>query len=213
MHASALLTPPKSDSLDHLRWPSDEARTWVRGLLRQATNDPATLAIVLYGSAVRGVGEPGDVDLLMIRRGAWRDTDVPLDVDFRVFGHSDIEARIGGGDEVLGWALRLGVPVFERDDWWSALVARWHGRLPLPSADAADERARRAERAAKGLRESGDVDAAEEVRLTALTQRARSKLVRAGVFPLSRPELPEQLIAIGEHGLAAELDPFVAERR
>ena len=211
MNAPALLAPAR-DVLGQLRWPSDEARAWVTTLIRESPGDPDTLAVVLYGSAVRSVGEPADVDLLLIRRASWRDADIPFDVDLRVFEETEIETRIRLGDEVLGWALRFGVPLFERDAFWSGLVERWNGRLPLPSADAADERADRAQRAADGLRQAGDVDAAEELRLAALTQHARSKLIRAGVFPLSRPELPEQLIRIGESQLAAELDPFVVAR-
>lgn len=213
MNAPAVLTPPITNVLGPLRWPSDEARTWVTAFLHGRRNDPATLAIVLYGSAVRDVGEPADVDLLMIRRGRWHDADVPFDVDLRVFEESDVELRISEGDEVLGWALRFGVPLLDRDCFWSALVADWSGRLPLPSADAAEWRASRALRAAAGLREAGDTDAAEETQRAALTQRARAKLIRAGVFPLSRPELPDQLILLGEHELAAELDQFVAVRR
>lgn len=212
MNGLALLPPLTIDVLDQLRWPSDEARAWVTALIRESASDPDTLAIVLYGSAVRGAGEPADVDLLMVRRGVWRDADIPFDVDLRVFEETELETRIRLGDEVLGWALRFGVPVFERDDFWSALAANWNGRLPFPSADAADERVSRAERAANGLCEAGDADAAEEVGLAAVTQRARSKLIRAGVFPLSRPELPEQLIAIGEHELAAELDRSLVTR-
>lgn len=204
MSTVALLTQPPR-ALGSVRWPSDEARVWVSELAGRAVDDPAILAVVIYGSAVRNVDEPGDLDLLVVHRGAKLESGAPMEVDLRMYHASELDGRIAAGDEVLGWALRFGVPVFERDDCWSTLAARWDGRLPLPSADIAEARAARALRAANGLRRGGDEDAADEVRNTALRQLARARLLRAGVFPLSGPELVEQLIQTGEHDLAAEL--------
>lgn len=206
MNAPALLTW-KPHSLDRVRWPSDEARDWVSELVVRAMDDPAILAVVIYGSAVRNVDEPGDLDLLMVHRGAMIEPHAPMDVDLCLYEEREVDSRIAGGDEVLGWGLRFGVPAFEREDCWSTLAARWDGRLPFPSADIAEARAARALRAAEGLRRGGDEDAADEVRIGALRQLARARLLRAGVFPLSRPELPEQLVQIGELDLAAELQP------
>jgi len=50
------------------------------------------------------------------------------------------------------------------------------------------------------------------VLLAALTQRARARLIRAGIYPQSRPELPDQLIGIGEHDLARELSDLLHAR-
>ncbi|HEX2205484.1 MAG TPA: hypothetical protein VHG91_19390, partial [Longimicrobium sp.] len=136
----------------------------------------------------------------------------PLDVDVRGYERATVDEEIARGHEVLGWAVRFGVALWERDGFWSTLAERWRGRLPLPSAEAAEERAARAHRFSGELRAAGDEDAAREEWTTALTQRARARLIRAGVFPASRPELPEQLIAIGERGLAAELFDLLERR-
>jgi hypothetical protein len=58
----------------------------------------------------------------------------------------------------------------------------------------------------------GDEDAAQEQRLVALTQEARAKLIRQGVYPASRPELPDQLRSLKENALAEKLDRALRER-
>lgn len=48
----------------------------------------------------------------------------------------------------------------------------------------------------------GDRDAASELLVVSVTQLARERLLRAGVFPGSRPELAGQSDSIGEHAVA-----------
>jgi len=195
------------------RWPSEDARHWVEAFVGDATDDPRIHAVVAYGSAVREVPESGDVDLVYVYAGDEAELGTPpMDVDLRGFQAETLDARAAAGDEVLGWSLRFGVPLFERDGCWTRLQARWAGQLPLPSADAAEERAARALKVAEGLAACGDDDAAAELRLTALTQRARARLIRRGVFPLSRPELPRQLASIGERKIASEIDALLSAR-
>jgi predicted nucleotidyltransferase len=195
------------------RWPSDEARHWVEAFVSDARDDPRICTIVAYGSAVRDVPESSDVDLLYVYAGDAADLDTPpMDVELRGFQLETLDDRVASGDEVLGWSLRFGVPLYERDGCWTALRARWAGRLPLPSADAAEERAARALKIADGLAAGGDQDAAAELRLTALTQQARARLIRYGVFPLSRPELPHQLASIGAWQIASELHALLSNR-
>ena len=57
------------------------------------------------------------------------------------------------------------------------------------------------------LLEVGDVDAASEELLFAASHVARAVLLKQGVFPLSRPELPSQLKDVDPSlaGLLAEL--------
>jgi hypothetical protein len=213
MDDSSLLTRSSAEPAGTVSWPSDEARAWVTALLHRAAGDPAIVAIVLHGSAVRAAGRPSDVDILLVHRGAAVRADAPVEVDLRQYAAGEIDARIVTGDELLGSALRFGTAAFERDSFWSSLARRWLGRVPLPSSAAAEQRARQALRAAEQLRSAGDDDAASEMRLTGLTQQARARLARAGIFPLSRPELPDQLLRIGETDLAAELDLLIATRQ
>jgi predicted nucleotidyltransferase len=195
------------------RWPSEDAQRWVEQFVHQAAEDPRLCAVVVYGSAVRDVSESSDVDLLCVYAVDEMVFDAPpMDVDLRAFQSDTVDERVASGDEVLGWSLRLGIPLFERDGYWTRLQASWTGRLPLPSAAAAEERAARALNASAGLSAGGDEDAARELRLSGLTQRARARLIRSGVFPLSRPELPQQLGSIGERGLASELHALLSAR-
>jgi hypothetical protein len=53
---------------------------------------------------------------------------------------------------------------------------------------------------------SGDLEAGAEEVKRVLTAVGRWHLLSAGAFPLSRPELPDQLQAIGEQDLAAALE-------
>ena len=80
------------------------------------------------------------------------------------------------------------------------------------SADAAEERARRAEVYMRDLLEIGDGEAAREQELTLLTHQARARLIRNGVLPLSRPELAAQLDEIGDDELAGRLRRALEER-
>ena len=194
------------------RWPSDGAREWVEAFVRDAGDDPRICAIVAYGSAVREVRSSGDVDLLYVFSGDGNSRrHSPMDVELREFAAENVDERIASGDEVLGWSLRFGVPLFEGDGYWTRLKARWTGRLPFPPAAAAEERAARAFKVAEGLAAGGDEDAARELRLSALTQQARALLIRRGRFPLSRPDLPQQLRAVGELEFASEFQALLAE--
>jgi hypothetical protein len=196
-----------------VRWPSTEARAWTRAFVADASGRADILAIVAYGSAVREVESSADLDLLFVYEGDAPELDPPpVDVDLRGYASDDVEALLAGGHDVLGWALRFGMALWQRDGWWDGLAARWRDRLPLPSEGAADERARKALRISRELETAGDTDAAEEQRLVALTQRARAELIRAGVFPASRPELPKQLRDIGDAALARDLSDAIERR-
>jgi hypothetical protein len=191
-------------------WPSEAARRWVEQFVHDAADDPRIHAIVAYGAAVRDVPESSDVDLLYLYSGDDAASGMPpMDVELRGFQAETLDDRVAAGDEVLGWSLRYGVPLLERDGCWTKLQTRWIGRLSLPSATAAEERAARALKVANGLEVGGDEDAAAELRLSALTQQARARLIRSGMFPLSRPELPLQLASIGDWEIASELDALL----
>lgn len=56
----------------------------------------------------------------------------------------------------------------------------------------------------------GDRDAAEEESLLAASHLARAVLLRARKLPLSRPELPEQLMAVGRTKLAGALSQLMS---
>jgi hypothetical protein len=61
------------------------------------------------------------------------------------------------------------------------------------------------------LLQLGDADAVREQAVSYLTHLARAELLNAGVYPASRPELPEQLREIGDDDLAGRLDRVLEE--
>jgi hypothetical protein len=189
------------------RWPSDDARRGTQRFVEEACADPDVEAVVAIGSAVRPVGrERSDVDFVVIRRGdAPRRPPRHIEVDVRTFPAARVEAQLAAGHDLLGWAVVFGVAVCQKERYWQRLAERWRGRVPLPSAAVAWERADRSARLARELEAMGDRDATAEQVVTTLTHRARAKLIEAKVYPASRPELPGQLRGIGEVALAARL--------
>jgi hypothetical protein len=194
-------------------WPSDGAKEWVRSFIPQACSNPSILAVVAFGAAVRTTCFTADIDLLVIyERPKPRIEGRPIDVDIRWYERSHAEKLISEGQELLGWVVRFGELICERKCCWTKIRQEWLGRMPFPSAAVADERVVRAWRLYKELKEMGDDDAAQEQHLVALTQEARAKLIRLGVYPASRPELPGQLCGINEAELAEKLGQALRAR-
>ncbi|MEX0784418.1 MAG: hypothetical protein WD557_17400 [Dehalococcoidia bacterium] len=175
--------------------------------------DAHVLAVVAVGSAVRDVPNPSDADFVIIWDGGRpKSGHPPVEIDLRFYECSRAEALIAGGNDYLQWAVRLGEPVHEKRGFWTQFARSWIRAAPWPDPADADKRAERAERYERDLAAAGDQDAAAEQRISGLTHRARGRLLRAGVFPASRPELPMQLKEIGEPILAEELERALGER-
>jgi hypothetical protein len=175
--------------------------------------NPNVLAVVLLGSTIRPADSSYDLDRIYVHTGERPNLNrPPIDVDLRAFESSQLDRLIAEGNDLLVWSLKLGSLVCERDSYWTRLRDSWLSRLPFPSAAIAEKRAERAERMLADLTEIGDHYAAVEQLVTALTHRARAALLRANVFPASRPEMPDQLRRIGNVQLAQALANAIAER-
>ena len=195
------------------RWPSLEAKRWTEQFVAMACRDPHVLAVVAFGSAVRAAGHSADIDLLIIyEREPPPLPPHPMDVDIRAFSRASLDSKVCEGHDLLGWVIRFGEVVYERGGFWTTFREQCRGRVSLPSADVAEERAKRSFKLYRNLLEIGDADAAAEQLLVTQTQSARSCLIRAGIYPASRPELPAQLRLIGENDLAAQLDHLLRRR-
>jgi len=196
-----------------VRWPSSEAEHWVLSFVGRACDHDPVAALVLFGSAIRPVRAVGDIDVLVVHSGLRPQFEQPpIDVDVRLYSEVDVDKLLAEGHELLGWALRLGRLICERDDYWSLLQKRWLPQLPFPSPSDAEERARKSQQLFQDLSRIGDEDAALEQLVSMLTYRARAALLRSGVYPASRPELPGQLLSIGEASLAHELRASMERR-
>ena len=186
-----------------LRWPTTRSKEWVCRFLQAAQNDPNILAIVAVGSAVRKHVRSVDLDLIVICLDPpLRKESVPLEIDLRVYPASEVNGQIALGHDMLVWAAKFGRVLFQREQFWDRLVEAWMDRWPLPSAAIARQRAADAYRRFVKVSEFGDADAAQEQAVSYVTHLARAALLDRGVFPASRPELRDQLRAIGNDELA-----------
>lgn len=192
------------------RWPTPQSEVWTAEFLKLASNNDDVLAIVAIGSAVRLNVPSVDLDLLMVyRRPVKLLAKPPIEIDLRSYDATEVNQEIARGNDLLGWAIKFGHVIFERDEYWTALVDSWQDRLPLPAADVAARRAEAAYVRLAGLLEIGDVAAAREQALSYVTHLARSELLARGVYPASRPELPAQLRTIERHELAQWLEQLM----
>ena len=197
------------------RWPSADARNWAISNLGCLASQPDTAAIVAIGSAVRAAYHSGsDVDFLVVADGEAAPASLrPIDVDLRTFRRCEIDHKIREGDDLLGWAIRFGRAIFDRNQFWANLCSQWARQLPFPSAEVSVARALRFERIARELVLMGDFEAALEQVTGMLTHWARASLLQAHVYPASRPELPMQLRRIGQHRLAESLERTLRRRQ
>jgi hypothetical protein len=190
-----------------LRWPTERARKWTCEFLNSAPTNDSVAAVIGIGSAVRPNVVSADLDLIVIAAaGMTLHLSPSMEIDLRVYSLSTIDAQIARGHDLLGWAIKFGKTLFQRDHCWDKIIDAWKDKLPLPSATAARERAAAAhERLAKVL-ESGDTDAVHEQAISYLTQLARAELLERGVYPASRPELASQLRVGNGSQIAEQLD-------
>ena len=183
-----------------LRWPTERSKGWTLDLLGRAPLDRNITAIVAVGSTVRPGVPSTDLDLIVIcedRVEFRRNNRAPLEIDIRIYSSSGVEDSIERGHDMLGWAVKFGKGLFQRDGYWDDVVHRWQDRLPLPDIDSAYSRALDSFRWLSRVHNVGDTDAAYEHALSYLTHLARAALAERGVYPASRPELPGQLRGVG----------------
>ena len=204
---------PLEGGPDHiLRWPTARSKHWTETFLCSAKSNPNILAVIAIGSAVRPGVSSSDLDLVVICKdpNAFNEAP-PIEVDLRVYSAAGIDPQLKSSHDMLGWTVRFGQVLLQRDSFWNDVVNSWRHRLPLPSSELARSRAAAAFRHLTNVVESGDADAAHEQALLYLTHLARAELLDRGVYPASRPELAGQLRGIGSYRLAAWLDRLVLD--
>ena len=180
--------------------------------LDSAKANANTIAVIAIGSAVRPGVASSDLDMLIICTDPSNVTPPPpLEVDLRVYSAADIDSKIATGHDMLVWAVMFGRVLFQRHCFWDRIVESWRDRLPLPSSTLARTRAAAAHRRMTNLLDLGDADAVREQAISYLTHLARAELLEKGVYPASRPELPDQLREIGDYNLAGRLDRMLQE--
>lgn len=190
-----------------IRWPTEASMRWTENLLDSIRDDLSITAVIAIGSAVRPNGGAADLDLVVICREPLNlNRSRPMEVDLRVYRTNDVDRLIAEGHDVLGWAIKFGQVLFQRSGFWDMTLSRWKSELPWPSPDTPRVRAEKARRRFKNVLEIGDLDAALEQAISYLTHLAWAELLKRGLFPASRRELPSQLRAVESHRLADALD-------
>ena len=195
------------------RWPTTHSREWLSSFLDRVREDPNVVAVVVVGSAIRSTVPSDDLDLVVICRDRRLLREkAPIEVDLRSFDADRIEEDVRRGQDLLTWSLRYGEPLYDPRGVWAHLAHRWKGCLPMPDVSVAKSRAETARAQLEAMRAAGDDDAVIDLNVSYLTHLARAALGEAGVFPASRPELPDQLRGIGQADLAGRLDKALSAR-
>ena len=169
-----------------------------------------TATVVLIGSGARGtMNDRSDIDILVLddveRRIRLKH---PGDVHLQQYSRSRFLKRLEDGDDYPGWALRFGIPMHDPNGWWAKQVAAELDNPHWPDWRPKVAHARKRMSMASELLDVGDVDAASEELMFAANHVARAALLKHGVFPLSRPELPSQIEGI-EPSLAYLLELLI----
>jgi hypothetical protein len=206
MKNSALFSQSMVDQ-QVLRWPTPTSRLWTISLVESAFHDKNIIAVVATGSAVRPNIISKDLDLIVICRDSSALTlKPPIEIDLRIYEEKTIEDALKNGHDLLNWTIRFGKSLFDTEEYWHRLVHSWKSRLPFPSAVSARQRAASAARHLSNTISFGDLNATHEQAVSYLTHIARAELLEKGVYPKSRPELPNQLRNIGSWKLGASLE-------
>jgi len=158
----------------------------------RSLNPEATFSVILIGSVARGTQmSESDVDLLIISD---KDIDISRTIDrlhVQQMSEQTFRLRLHAGDDFPAWCVRFGVPLVSSKAWLT--IANSSDASIWPDWHRKTNHALRRLFLASALMRVGDQDAAAEEMLYAVSHAARALLLQAGVFPLSRPEMIQQL--------------------
>jgi hypothetical protein len=160
------------------------------------------LSVVLVGSAARGTQtENSDIDLLVISASPlMKNLNAPSRVHLVQSTYDDFLKQLQSGEDFEAWSVRFGIAVHD-NGLWSKILSSPEAKV-WPSWKKKVMHGARRLFLAKRLIMTGDLEAAAEEMLYTTGHIARGLLLKANVFPLSRPELEEQARAIGYPHLA-----------
>ena len=174
-------------------------------------NPETELIVVLIGSVARQRETANsDVDMLVI--GMPRPTTLRTPAPFHVqcFGTEEFRSKLAAGDDFTAWCIRFGSVLLGQESWlqlkqlpeaevwpvWNTKVVHAYRRLIFSWE----------------LLGTSDLPASQEELMYAFSHIARALLLKARLFPFSRPELPDQLEAMGQYPIARVLrDLFTSE--
>lgn len=169
-----------------------------------------TAVVVLIGSYARQIETwRSDVDILVLLRGnSFPKLKAPFGTHLHVASQEQFVQKVDGGDDYAISAVRYGALLYDRLGFWAELRRRLDHTV-WPDWRNKIGHAKRRLALGDDLLEMGDLEAATEEYLFAATQIARAILLRNKVYPLSRPELSDQLVFLRRSNLAAELRDLI----
>ena len=170
-----------------------------------SANKDLQISIILIGSVARSThGSQSDLDLLVISDRSALVARHPDQLHVQVLTTQQFTERLRAGDDFAAWCVRFGVPIVTTKPWLDIVNSAeatiwpdWHRKV---------RHAARRLILAAALLETGDIAAAREEMLYAVSHTARAILLRARVFPLSRPEIVSQLRESNHDRLAKILE-------
>jgi predicted nucleotidyltransferase len=172
------------------------------GLLRDSI-------VVLTGSYAHARETPvSDIDILVLRREPTRRVRSPYGVHLRFEVLDDFRSRMAAGDDFAIYPVRFGALLHDGLGLWAALREEMKNSK-WPDWSSKFPQVKRRIKIAEELLAMGDLEAAAEEYLSAATRVARASLLRRHVYPMSRPQLSEQLLTVGEKDLAKDLQRLV----
>ncbi len=174
----------------------------LHGLVAERARLVNAKALILSGSTARRRRTAiSDLDYHLV--GPRIETkDLSRELDVHALSEEKLESELLAGDDFVQWSLRFGCVVFDDGTVRNGLRLIAERRL-WPDIDRKRAHAAKSLHLAARFVDTGDEDGAVVQVRTALSLASRARLLGAGVFPLSRAELPAQLQAIG-HVQAAQ---------
>lgn len=160
------------------------------------------VSVILVGSAARNArAEDSDIDLLLV--GTEKPQVGKSFSGFHIQTTSVAEFRhnLRKGEDFESWCVRLGIPLSDDSGHWAGIVASEEAKQ-WPRWELKVLHGARRLFLAHSLLEMGDNAAASEELVYTLGHIGRGLLLKSGTFPLSRPELSEQLRQLGYPHLA-----------
>jgi hypothetical protein len=166
---------------------------------------------ILIGSAARAAQTPrSDVDILVIADQQLEKPRVEQPIHLQIISTDNFLRRLHDADDFACWCVRYGVPMTDSGLWkrlkespdattwprWKEKIGQATSKLILASQ----------------LLQIEDLEAAAEEMLYAVSHTARALLLREGKFPLSRPEMVEQLSMVGQNQLSELLSNLLNGR-
>ena len=175
-----------------------------------SANEGSQLSVILIGSVARSTQtSQSDSDLLVVGEKLPVVERHPDRLHVQTLTTKQFAEKLRSGDDFAAWCVRYGVPLLASSGWLQ--IVRSPDAGTWPDWHKKVRHAARRLTLATTLLETDDIAAAAEEILYAVSHTARAMLLKAKVFPLSRPEIIGQLNEAGQQRLATLLQELSYE--